>query len=83
VLRSLPGTEAKVAKGITEALADVEKVVGLKNDEHRFTAMPDEGWDAERVLAYMRQLRDIEEAKWRPGKVSGVIYSGGTRRVPK
>jgi hypothetical protein len=77
VLRIMPGVEGQVEKGVNEALQEMEKTIMIPNDAERLTRMPEDGWQPDRIIEYMRTLKALEEAKWKPGKVSGVIYSNG------
>ena len=47
----------------------------------RFTSLPPEGWNDERVVEELDKLNDMEHARWEDGKVSGAVYSGGEELI--
>ena len=58
--------------------------LSLKNSPHvtaMVRALPQEGRSAEALLAEVQAMVQVEDVKWKSGKVSGAVYHGGAAHL--
>jgi sphinganine-1-phosphate aldolase len=70
------------AEVFSEITAGVEK--SLKPYREGFTKhefLPDKGMDREEILVLMENFKEMEEAKWKDGFVSGAVYHGNEEHI--
>ncbi len=76
-LKSLPGIRRMIEKEYDEMMDDlVETVKPYQDGFDTFTQIPAEGCDRASILDEMQRLRDLEEGRWKDGRVSGAVYHG-------
>lgn len=66
----------------SELMAQIEKALKPYRDGwSRYASLPPRGVDRQTILQEMERLRQIEEARWREGYVSGAVYHGDAEHI--
>lgn len=82
VLRKIPDVQQEIQKGYAEALGDLEtSLKPYRNSFKSYTTLPIKGRDREEILREMKELKAIEEARWKDGFVSGAVYHGDEEHI--
>ena len=64
--------------------ANEERKATIKSYRQRFETydrLPETGRDREDILAEMREMASLEEARWREGYASGSVYNGDQEHI--
>jgi len=81
-LRKMPKVQQEMQKGYTEVLGDLEP--SLKPYREGFTSyamLPGKGREREEILHEMKELKAIEDVRWKDGFVSGAVYHGDEEHI--
>ncbi len=82
LMKSIPSVKKKVEKEYETILRELEGFVKPYKDRSvAFSHIPEIGWNRDRILEEMEELRSIEESKWRDGFVSGAVYHGNEDHI--
>jgi sphinganine-1-phosphate aldolase len=77
--KRIPAVRRKIDAEQSKVLAQMEHSI-FKHDSpdvQSFPVLPEQGMSAEKVLEFMKTLRDRELSGYITGRVSGGIYHGG------
>jgi sphinganine-1-phosphate aldolase len=81
-LKSITAVQREIEQQYTELLAELEP--SLKPYKERFPAyshLPPQGLERAVILKEMKDLREIEAARWQNGFVSGAVYHGDQSHI--
>ncbi|KAF2723999.1 PLP-dependent transferase [Polychaeton citri CBS 116435] len=76
---SLPVVRDKVRADVEKAIKDLQsKLVESGPGSEKFTRLPQQGWDQEKVREELEKLAGMKHTRWEDGRVSGAVYHGGS-----
>jgi len=76
-LRAIPAVAQEINNETQSLTAELETSLRPYKDSFpTFTTLPAQGRPRQEILAEMQALRDLEEARWKDGFVSGAVYHG-------
>lgn len=78
-VKFIPGAESKINEEKAKLVAKLEQALAFKDPADKHLQIPKNGVAADQVLRQMQLLKEIEEPRWRDGKVSGCVYVGDER----
>ncbi len=81
-IKKIPSIQQKIDREYDTMLSGLEPA--LKPYEEAFpalTSIPETGRSREDILHEMESLRDLEEAHWKDGFVSGAVYHGDAEHI--
>ena len=82
VAKKIPAVNHLIEREYAEIESEMERM--LKPYKNRFPTVariPDKGWDRERVLMDMEEIRLLEEPRWKDGYASGAVYHGDEEHI--
>jgi len=81
-MKNIPGVSQKIEGEYAEIMVELEKSVKpYKNKYDSFTQIPAVGRDHADILRDMESMRDLEEAHWKDGFISGAVYHGDQEHI--
>jgi glutamate/tyrosine decarboxylase-like PLP-dependent enzyme len=81
-LRAIPVVNASIERQYAGILQEVEPALKPYRGAFRSCShLPDEGFSREEILLELEALKDLEEARWKDGFVSGAVYNGDPAHI--
>ncbi len=82
LMRSIPPVRRMVQREYEGIIKELEAFVKPYRDRGAaFPRIPETGWNEEKIIEEMEELRTIEESKWRDGFASGAVYHGNEDHI--
>ena len=82
ILGKIPRIQKEMQKGYSEVLDELEpSLKPYREGFPSYAQLPGKGREREEILQEMRDLKALEEARWKDGFVSGAVYHGDEEHI--